>query len=513
MKPIRILLLTLACCSMVGLATAQSNFVQNGDLETIGTLTYQYGAIDLSSAQGWDICDLHTNPRRRNTITPNLVESANLPSNLTTSYGAYSGYIEQDMSPNAQGWFGLNENGTVPVSIPGPGTYDFSILVGGVGLPGFNPAGFEVALFEKCGGPEVLLVSGTVNPMDDWTSFTTSVTLSAAEASTYDHIIIRIDANYTLGQEAIHFDHVAFGDCTPASGFPLPPSVCEQAPIFIDLSGLNFDPGTLYLNIQDPVPGAPSFVYEYIGPPNAGIIDLNDPNSYSTVLSAFGAAPTVFPFNCTFGGRTYNVTALYSQCGSSVSLTEQVTVNCCPPPCSQVNVDFGKLTTANTCDNLFVSSSTSAPGDPIVSYAWDFGDGTLGSGASLNHSFTSNSVFNVCLTVTTQSGCVETYCKVVKCLNAGDPGRPKGREGMAVAELTFSIYPNPAKEVLYLQHDLTEGAEVLFYNPLGQVVLQQSIKAHGETAALPVANLGAGLYFIKVVQQGKLLYQDKVLIQ
>ncbi|MFT3747636.1 MAG: PKD domain-containing protein [Agriterribacter sp.] len=64
----------------------------------------------------------------------------------------------------------------------------------------------------------------------------------------------------------------------------------------------------------------------------------------------------------------------------------------------------------------FTSTSTSDAGDPIVSYSWNFGDGSpLGTGASSNHTFANPSpafqYYTVSLTVTTQGGATKTETK------------------------------------------------------------------------------------------------------
>lgn len=48
----------------------------------------------------------------------------------------------------------------------------------------------------------------------------------------------------------------------------------------------------------------------------------------------------------------------------------------------------------------FASTSTDPDGDPLASFAWDFGDGTRGSGASIVHAFPGDGPYNVGLTVT-----------------------------------------------------------------------------------------------------------------
>ena len=60
-----------------------------------------------------------------------------------------------------------------------------------------------------------------------------------------------------------------------------------------------------------------------------------------------------------------------------------------------------------TVDNLEVSFDTSASSDPdgtIVSYEWDFGDGTTGTGPTPSHSYATDGVYAVTLTLTDEDG-------------------------------------------------------------------------------------------------------------
>ncbi|MCB0583100.1 MAG: PKD domain-containing protein, partial [Phaeodactylibacter sp.] len=58
----------------------------------------------------------------------------------------------------------------------------------------------------------------------------------------------------------------------------------------------------------------------------------------------------------------------------------------------------------------FTDESTSAAGDPIASWLWDFDDGTTSTLQNPTHAFPEPDKYDVCLTVTTQSGCSSQLC-------------------------------------------------------------------------------------------------------
>jgi hypothetical protein len=52
----------------------------------------------------------------------------------------------------------------------------------------------------------------------------------------------------------------------------------------------------------------------------------------------------------------------------------------------------------------FDATSSTDPDGPITSYAWDFGDGSTGSGATVGHTFGATATYNVVLVVTDDGG-------------------------------------------------------------------------------------------------------------
>jgi PKD repeat protein len=60
------------------------------------------------------------------------------------------------------------------------------------------------------------------------------------------------------------------------------------------------------------------------------------------------------------------------------------------------------------------SASFAAPGRTIVSYSWDFGDGSTGSGAQVTHRYTRERSYNVTLTVKDDIGRISVITKAVE---------------------------------------------------------------------------------------------------
>jgi hypothetical protein len=64
-----------------------------------------------------------------------------------------------------------------------------------------------------------------------------------------------------------------------------------------------------------------------------------------------------------------------------------------------------------TCD--FDGSGSADPDGTIISHSWDFGDGSTGIGATASHTYASEAVYTVILTVTDDAAAADTYAQSV----------------------------------------------------------------------------------------------------
>jgi len=65
----------------------------------------------------------------------------------------------------------------------------------------------------------------------------------------------------------------------------------------------------------------------------------------------------------------------------------------------------------------FDASASSSPNGAITGYAWDFGDGSTDTGATVDHTFYDKGTYSVKLTVTDSSGALGSVTHAVKALN------------------------------------------------------------------------------------------------
>jgi len=78
--------------------------------------------------------------------------------------------------------------------------------------------------------------------------------------------------------------------------------------------------------------------------------------------------------------------------------------------------------------------------------------------------------------------------------------------------LAFNIYPNPFSNSTIIQVDgPLANATLIVYNVFGQAVKQIN-DISGQTITIQRDNLSAGLYFVRLMQDNRLLASDKIVI-
>ncbi len=115
--------------------------------------------------------------------------------------------------------------------------------------------------------------------------------------------------------------------------------------------------------------------------------------------------------------HTYAATGVYHVC-----LTISTSTGCTSVKCQEIHVILGECAakfeyhrdTTNLLKFHFFDSSTLPQGSTITSRAWGFGDGTPHATTSDPwHTYAGPGEYNVCLTITTSTGCTSTWCEVV----------------------------------------------------------------------------------------------------
>lgn len=152
-----------------------------------------------------------------------------------------------------------------------------------------------------------------------------------------------------------------------------------------------------------------SWVWEFEGPGNG---------------SVYGRTPPTYTYNVTTEGvdivKPVKLT-VFDANGLSSSVTKSVTIRKNPPAANQPPVaQFSFTKTAQTV--YFNGSASSDPDGSIVSYAWNFGDGTTANTVSPQHTYPNvTQSYTVTLTVTDNQGATASKTQTVNITKTNTP--------------------------------------------------------------------------------------------
>ncbi len=166
-------------------------------------------------------------------------------------------------------------------------------------------------------------------------------------------------------------------------------------------------------------------------------------NGSSAVISATASGGNGGPYNYSWS----NGSASQSQTVSpSIAVSPASYIVTVTDGCSQPSIDTSIVIVSASPSGTFSESDSSgcqpltvnfnaSSNTPGITYTWDFGDLTIGSGSSASHIYVNDSVYNVILTISTSAGCTALL---------------GGNNPITVYPLPsadFSINPNPASSL------------------------------------------------------------------
>ncbi|MBI2269580.1 MAG: gliding motility-associated C-terminal domain-containing protein [Bacteroidetes bacterium] len=240
------------------------------------------------------------------------------------------------------------------------------------------------------------------------------------KAPTINLIVSASDTDVCIGQ-TVNLNVTASGG-TPAyqftwdngafigQNYSVNPTITTTYTVVVkDATGCPSLPVTVKVNVKQPLVIAANAPPPAACPGTSFIVSVtgsggNGNYSYTWQPGNFvGNSITVTPGVTT----TYTITG-NDDCGTP-SDTAMVTVNVYPDPI----VNFIASDTAgclNVCTD-FTDQSTVAAGSTIVSWLWDFGDGTTSTQQNPTHCYNMIGLYNVSLTVTTDKGCTQILNK------------------------------------------------------------------------------------------------------
>jgi PKD repeat protein len=126
-------------------------------------------------------------------------------------------------------------------------------------------------------------------------------------------------------------------------------------------------------------------------------------------------------------------------------------------------------------------------------YTWTFGDGGFDNAADPSYTYSEGGVYTITLIADNDCGS-DTANLTLGVMNIGV------QEASGIAE--FSMYPNPAHDLLVMDMTLNENRkiDIQFFDQLGQIVLNQrnDLKVGANTMDFDLSSLAQGVYSIRI---------------
>ena len=152
-----------------------------------------------------------------------------------------------------------------------------------------------------------------------------------------------------------------------------------------------------------------------------------------------------------------------------------------------------------------------------LSYLWDFGDSSISASPYPLHNYSQPGHFYVCLTVSNNSGCSNTYCDssfyvfkteggLMSELHILNPAT--GISQLPTAAANFFLSPNPFTSSLSIYLQNKTEANITLTDVLGRKVM--AVQLNTSYSTLNTSNLPTGVYFLEVIQDGERVVKQVV---
>ncbi|MBL7890709.1 MAG: T9SS type A sorting domain-containing protein, partial [Bacteroidia bacterium] len=219
---------------------------------------------------------------------------------------------------------------------------------------------------------------------------------------------------------------------------------------------------------------------------------------YAIVITRDSIAPAVYSLNNLWQRNrqdVLNVKQWYA--ANSFPSCIDPTDNSCYSQFTMVQDSLNSL-------NYYVYNNSSTGNQ--YSYLWNFGDGTTSTIPYPTHIYPGTGPYQLCLTVSDNSGCSSTYCDSLYA------GRTAGVLTINVMPTTssnsspthdsnisnFTLYPNPALDQISItSQDISTIQKISVYDLTGRLVKDVN-NIHSKETAINISDLESGIYFLTV---------------
>lgn len=151
-----------------------------------------------------------------------------------------------------------------------------------------------------------------------------------------------------------------------------------------------------------------------------------------------------------------------------------------------------------------------------LSYSWDFGDGTVSNQQYPTHTYTTQGVFTICLTITDNTGnCTDQYCQTIEVLNKAQGTTinivPFGQTADLAEESNIisdvKLFPNPSSSSINitLRSNVNNDYEYQIVDVMGNQIELGQLNSNQNVASkeINVEQLQQGVYFVQIIESSK----------
>lgn len=273
---------------------------------------------------------------------------------------------------------------------------------------------------------------------------------------------------------------------SPASSTLANPSVTYASPGIYDVT-LTVSDGSTQTTITKPA-------YVEVVSPAAQPGAISGGNSICEFASGTYSVvndPNVFylwtiPAGWTGNSSTNSIFVTADNTPGTISVSAENACGLSAPSTLAVSISVGSPTamfTYNAAANTYTFTSTSLD---ATSWLWDFGDGNTSTLENPVHTYSSNGVYMVSLTVDNGCGTDEFIISVTV-------------EGAGITEIqhVFNLHPNPAASHITIQADASFiGQEIRLKDITGKVIWKNTLISKEQKIGL--TNFSKGVYFIEL---------------
>ena len=190
--------------------------------------------------------------------------------------------------------------------------------------------------------------------------------------------------------------------------------------------------------------------------------------------------------------------------------------------CDSTTVNVGSCSAHynlySTATPHYYTAVNMASGAAPLTYYWSWGDGTHDTAAYPSHTYAATGFYNICLTITDNAGCTNTYCSSYYLL------RPQSQMvyvnvisnttvgiNQLIADNSISIYPNPFTSQTTISFSTEQtNTSIKITDVVGKEI--KTINFTGTQYILEKGIMKPGIYFVQITDANKNVVNRKIII-